>query len=266
VTDAAYLRDVQYRDDGNLSARQSLYVFQTPPIPIWSRAVDLADLSGDEHVLEVGCGNGGYLGVLEQRRHRGLVCGLDIAPGMLPAARTRAPRATLMIGDAARVPFVDASFDCVLAMHMLYHVPDRAAAIGELRRVLKPGAVALVLTNGLQHLSELDDIVEAATQEVLGASVRPMQRGQARFNVEGAPAQLAPFFDSVVLHQMESQLHITEVAPLLAYVRSMRTVLMQPDPARAEAVVDAVERRVRAQLTAEGVVQARTVVGCFVCR
>ena len=46
----------------------------------------------------------------------------------------------------------------------------------------------------------------------------------------------------------------------------MRTVLMQPDPERAEAVVDAVERRVRAQLAAEGVVQARTVVGCFVCR
>jgi ubiquinone/menaquinone biosynthesis C-methylase UbiE len=266
VSDTSYLRDVQYRNDGNLAARQSLYVFQEPALPIWLLALDLAELSGDERVLEVGCGNGGYLGVLEQRTHRGLVCGLDIAPGMLPAAHERAPHAALMIGDAARVPFPDASFGCVLAMHMLYHVPDRPAAIAELRRVLEPGAIALVLTNGLQHLSELDDIVESATQEVLGAGVRPMQRGQARFNVEGAPPQLSQFFDSVVLHEMNSQLRITEVDPLLAYVRSMRTVLMQPDPELAQAVVDAVERRVRARLAADGEVRARTIVGCFVCK
>jgi ubiquinone/menaquinone biosynthesis C-methylase UbiE len=266
VTDATYLRDVQYRNDSNLAARQSLYVFQDPPLPIWSLALDLAGLSGDERVLEVGCGNGGYLGVLERRGHRGLVCGLDIAPGMLPAARERAPRAALMVGDAARVPFPGASFGCVLAMHMLYHVPDRPRAIAELRRVLEPGAIALVLTNGVQHLAELDDIVESATQEVLGDGVRPLQRGQARFSVEGAPAQLEPFFDSVELHEMNSQLRITEVEPLLAYVRSMRTVLVQPVPERAEAVIDAVERRVRAQLATEGAVDARTIVGCFVCR
>ena len=59
---------------------------------------------------------------------------------------------------------------------------------------------------------------------------------------------------------------VGEVDPLLAYVRSMRTVLMQPDPERAGAVVDAVERRVRAQLGAVGEVRARTVVGCFVCK
>ena len=52
---------------------------------------------------------------------------------------------------------------------------------------------------------------------------------------------------------------------MLAYVSSMRTVLTQPDSARAQAVVDAVERRVRAQLAAEGAVVARTIVGCFVC-
>jgi ubiquinone/menaquinone biosynthesis C-methylase UbiE len=185
---------------------------------------------------------------------------------MLPAAQQRAPSAALMIGDAAQVPFPDESFGCVLAMHMLYHVPDRPAAIAELRRVLEPGGTALVLTNGVQHLAELDDIVESATQEVLGAGVRPMQRGQARFNVEGAPTQLEPCFESVELHEMNSRLRITEIEPLLAYVRSMRTVLLQPDPAQGQAVVDAVERRVRGQLAAEGAVHARTIVGCFVCK
>ena len=266
MTDAAYLRDIQYKNDGNLAARQALYRFQQPSMPIWSLAMDLAELRGDEAVLEVGCGNGGYLGVLHQRQHRGLVCGLDLAPGMLPAAHGRAPDASLMIGDATCVPFADDSFACVLAMHMLYHVPDRRAAIGELRRVLRGSGVALVLTNGMQHLAELDDLVAAATKEVLSTEVRPMQRGQERFNVEGAPAQLAPFFTSVELHEMNSELLITEIEPLLAYVRSMRTVLMQPDAAVGEAVVDAVEGRARALLADQGVVRARTVVGCFVCR
>jgi ubiquinone/menaquinone biosynthesis C-methylase UbiE len=265
LTDAAYIRDVQYKTDRNLAARQALYVFQQPQLAIWSLALDLAELQGDESVLEVGCGNGGYLGALHQRNHRGLVCGLDIAPGMLPAARERAPDTSLMIGDAARVPFVNDSFDCVLAMHMLYHVPDRPAAIGELRRVLRGSGTALVLTNGLQHLAELDDLVAAATLEVLGREVRPMQRGQERFNVEGAPVQLEPFFDSVELHEMNSELLITEIEPLLAYVGSMRTVLTQPDAAVGQAVVDAVDRRARALLDANGVVRARTVVGCFVC-
>jgi ubiquinone/menaquinone biosynthesis C-methylase UbiE len=266
LTDSTYIRDVQYKDDSNLAARQSLYVFQRPPLPIWSLAIDLAELQGDEAVLEVGCGNGGYLGVLHQRHHRGLVGGLDLAPGMLPAARCRAPDAWLMIGDAVCLPFADRAFDCVLAMHMLYHVPDRPAAIGELRRVLRRSGVALVLTNGMQHLAELDDLVAAATQEVLGRGVRPMQRGQERFNVEGAPAQLEPFFDSVERHEMNSELLITEIEPLVAYVRSMRTVLLQSDPAVGDAVVGAVERRARARLATEGVVRARTVVGCFVCR
>src|SRR5262249_9726121 len=117
-----------------------------------------------------------------------------------------------------------------------------------------------------QHLAELDDLVAAATQEVLGREVRPMQRGQERFNVEGAPAQLEPFFDSVELHEMNSELLITEIEPLVAYVRSMGAVLLQPDPVVGDAIVDAFERRARAVLTAEGVVRARTVVGCFVCR
>ena len=50
----------------------------------------------------------------------------------------------------------DFSFDRVLGMHMLYHAEDKQAAIGEIARVLKPGGVALITTNGAKNMGEAD--------------------------------------------------------------------------------------------------------------
>lgn len=48
-------------------------------------------------------------------------------------------------GDAVSLPFRDAAFDLVLLTNMLEHVEDPRAALGEARRVLVPGGLALVL-------------------------------------------------------------------------------------------------------------------------
>lgn len=53
------------------------------------------------------------------------------------------PRATVH-ADITDLPFDDASFDLVLCSHVLEHVPDDRAAIGELFRVVRPGGVALI--------------------------------------------------------------------------------------------------------------------------
>ena len=44
--------------------------------------------------------------------------------------------------DAQAIPYGTQRFDIVIANHMLYHVPDRAQAIAEMRRVLKPEAIS----------------------------------------------------------------------------------------------------------------------------
>ena len=64
--------------------------------------------------------------------------------GMLRAVRYPA----LFCADVAALPLRDGSFDVVLAAHMLYHVPDRRAAVSELRRVLVPAGVCIAVTNG----------------------------------------------------------------------------------------------------------------------
>jgi ubiquinone/menaquinone biosynthesis C-methylase UbiE len=75
--------------------------------------------------------------------------GVDLSPGMLSAARARAAElaldADLREADAAALPFPDASFDTVVCTLGMCAVPDDRAAIGEIRRVLRPGGRLLLL-------------------------------------------------------------------------------------------------------------------------
>jgi ubiquinone/menaquinone biosynthesis C-methylase UbiE len=74
--------------------------------------------------------------------------GIDLSPGMLGEARTRAAasgrQVELRVGDAGRLEFPDASFDTVVCTFSLCSVPDDRAAVEEMRRVLRPGGLLLL--------------------------------------------------------------------------------------------------------------------------
>jgi len=76
------------------------------------------------------------------------IAGVDLSPAMLAIARRRAAdlgrEADLREGDAERLPFADASFDTVVCALALCSIPDPAAAIGEMIRVLAPGGRLLL--------------------------------------------------------------------------------------------------------------------------
>ena len=77
------------------------------------------------------------------------VTGVELSPAMLALARRRAAdlgRAVdLREGDAEHLPFADASFDTAVCALSLCAIPDPAAAIGQMRRVLVPGGRLLLL-------------------------------------------------------------------------------------------------------------------------
>jgi ubiquinone/menaquinone biosynthesis C-methylase UbiE len=263
LVDREYLTGVQYASDANLSARQAIYRFQQPRVRTASWALDLAQLGGREWVLDVGCGNGLHLGDLSRREHRGLVCGTDLSPGMLTGARSRSA-AALLAGDAQAMPFGDATFDCVLAMHMLYHVPNRDLAIAEMRRVLRPGGVALALTNSHLHLEELNQLLSTVLRDVVGSAPESM-RGYLTFSSESGAPELRRHFASVERHDVRSELVVTEVEPIVAYVASMGAVA-GPVSDAVGAILREVDRRARAMIEADGAFRIRTDVGCFICR
>jgi ubiquinone/menaquinone biosynthesis C-methylase UbiE len=103
----------------------------------------LGDLAG-KRVLDYGCGHGMASVVLA--RHGAIVTGFDLSAGYVEEARQRAAAneviAEFRQADAEHLPFGDSSFDAVWGSAILHHL-DLKQAGQELRRVLKPGGVAV---------------------------------------------------------------------------------------------------------------------------
>jgi len=256
----------QYGDDRNLAARQSIYSFQRPQLDLHGSAIALAELAGDESVLDVGCGNGRYLAELRRRGHRGFACGMDLSAGMVRTARA-AHGAPLLVSDAQALPFASASFDIALVMHMLYHVPDRAQAIGEIRRVVRPGGVALVLTNAGSHFRELDELLIECAAATVGAARIHDRTSLTRFKTDDGGEELEAMFSDVTLHPFESELVIDAPGPVVAYAQSMGMfVIDRGAEGELDEVVAELERRLAAMIEADGAFRITTACGCFVCR
>ena len=274
--DRGFLRDVQYRTDANLAARQSIYSYQRPHIDLQARVLDLAAPAEGETVCDVGCGNGMYLAELARRGFAGRVLGLDLSTGMLAAARERldaldtldavgavgavgseissSPGAVALIGaDATMLPLRDGSVDLTLALHMLYHVPDPSRAIRELRRVTRPGGRVVIVLNGSDHLRELRAIVaEARGDEIWGQ--------QERLRLDGGEALAQPYFSTVTRHDFVSELRLPDPEPVADYVRSMSGTQHSADPERLVASVVA-----RFPLGPGAVLTVTTHAGCLIC-
>jgi SAM-dependent methyltransferase len=102
-----------------------------------------AKLEGGRKVLDAGCGFGGTLAGLRAAFPASVLCGVNIDRRQLQAAAD--PKAAFRVeADACALPFLDASFDRVLAVECIFHFPSRLAFIKEASRVLKEdGLLAL---------------------------------------------------------------------------------------------------------------------------
>jgi SAM-dependent methyltransferase len=257
-TDRSTLTEIQYRTDANLAARQSIYSYQQPPLDLAELVVDLAGLAGPESIVDVGCGNGRYLAEAARREHGGPLTGVDLSPGMLAAARGRAPRSGLLVGDAAALPMRNASSDVTIAMHMLYHVPDPLDAVRELRRITRPGGRVLIGLNADDHLSELREPVTAVLRKFSRGGLAP--RVAERLSLARGADLLAPYFGSVTRHDFAGELLLPGPETAADYLRSMFVVqaLAEPEDFVAEVLS-------RIQAGPDGVFRVRAHSGCLVC-
>lgn len=104
-------------------------------------------------VLAIGCGFG-----FDEKNIRNLhpdasIWSLDISEEMVVRARAAGCPATLSLAMAEKLPFPDASFDRVVSREVIEHVMDPQVMLSEIRRVLKPGGLAVITTENPLSLS-----------------------------------------------------------------------------------------------------------------
>jgi ubiquinone/menaquinone biosynthesis C-methylase UbiE len=165
ISDQDYLLSSQYKTAANLNARIRLHELYSTNRYGWFRWLfDRLDLPARATVLEVGCGPGTlWLENLARVPEGWDVTLTDLSPGMVEEARSNLQGSgrgfKFRQTDAMSIPYPDGSFDAVLSMFMLYHVPDRGKAIGEMRRVLKPHGKLYVATLGSMHMYEVYELL-----------------------------------------------------------------------------------------------------------
>jgi ubiquinone/menaquinone biosynthesis C-methylase UbiE len=145
----------EYSNEKRYAARMAKQDTATGPDPYHVVFTAVAEQQPRDF-LEVGCGRG----ELAERMSRHLsarVVALDQSERMVELTAARGVEAIL--GDVVKLPFGDASFDCVVAAWMLYHASDLDQALQELRRVLRPDGHLVAATSSKRNLAELWGLV-----------------------------------------------------------------------------------------------------------
>jgi ubiquinone/menaquinone biosynthesis C-methylase UbiE len=229
ITDQTYLRDQQYKSPDNLEARINLHQrFRVNSYP-WQRWVfDHMALVEGMSVLELGSGTGELWRQNLDRIPPDIFSILgDFSIGMVNQARdilSKQECFRFLCLDAQKLPARSASFDVVIANHMLYHVPDIQAALTEIWNILKPGGRLYAATNGIGHMIELHNLIKK-----FGFDFNSENIGIARFSLESAPKIVGLVFSSVETRRYIDHLEVTEVEPLIDYIMSMKHIFAVDD-------------------------------------
>jgi len=253
-----------YGTPARLQARIALHELGDPAVEDFHRWTwRFVTAPDDAAVLEIGVGTARHWRVNADRIPPGWRLTLsDRSPGMVAeagralAALGRA--ATCLEADAAELPLPDDAFDLAFAHHVLFHLPEPARAVAELRRVLRPGGRLLATTNAEGHLAEVTALLRETAEAFPAARVDVP--GRLSFDLGNGAALLCAAFERVERHVREDTLTVTEPAPLVRYLLSM-VYARDRDEARA---IAAWARRLVARRLRTGPIRVRRVSGVFV--
>lgn len=267
VTGRRFLTQNAYADDRHLRSRMAIWRYaEGPADPRWRTSPVAWD--GTQVVADIGCGNGFDLRLLVPGGRCRHAFAIDLSAGMLGSLGDLrdSGRLTPVQADAQRLPLRDDGVDVALCMHMLYHVPRIEAAVGELRRIVRPGGTALVSTVGGQTMTEIDDLVYAAISEQAGRPVRA--RSAHSFTTETGEAFLRAAFADVTLRRHDVVLSFPGPEPVTAYLDSIRDPMLLEigEPFDFDAMLAYVAAAVERDVKAAGRFRAVSRMGVFICR
>ena len=209
MRDPERVRD-QYADESNLETRRAVWgpgpsgVDPLDPVVEAVRSALPRDRAMPD-VLEVGCGTGAFAARLVEEVPGIALLAIDQSQRFVELARDRG--VTAQVQDVQHLLAPDSAYDVVIAMWMLYHVPELDRGLGELRRVLRPGGTLVAVTNGDQHTAVLRR--EAGGDAVL-----------TTFSSQNGEAALLRHFETVTRTDVETRAVFPDRDTALGYLRS----------------------------------------------
>lgn len=137
------------------------------------RIVEELELKDRDKILEVGCGNGYYLNLLNNLGLDLTLVGLDNDARALKDAKKiiENNKVKLFLADAGNLPFDDNSFDKVILSEVIEHIENESQVLSEINRVLNPGG-AMVLTTCNVDYPFLWDPVNFCLQRLLKTHIK----------------------------------------------------------------------------------------------
>lgn len=212
----------QYRNSTNISARIRLHrLFSSNKQGWFPWIYEQCQITEGMKILELGCGNGRLW--IENKAKLPADCEIilsDISEGMIRDVRREQSlqddRFSFAAFDCHAIPYEDASFDLVIANHVLFYCKDVDRVCSEVGRVLKPGGRFVCGTYGVAHMQEVSRLVTQFDDRITLSGENLYEH----FGKENGAQALAPYFAEVDWQQYEDALIVTKAEPLIEYVLS----------------------------------------------
>lgn len=210
----------QYRNSTNISARIRLHrLFSSNKQGWFPWIYEQCQITEGMKILELGCGNGRLW--IENKAKLPADCEIilsDISEGMIRDVRREQSlqddRFSFAAFDCHAIPYEDASFDLVIANHVLFYCKDVDRVCSEVGRVLKPGGRFVCGTYGVAHMQEVSRLVTQFDDRITLSGENLYEH----FGKENGAQALAPYFAEVDWQQYEDALIVTQAEPLIEYV------------------------------------------------
>ena len=216
------------------------------PVSFLEWVTNHLDIRPGMTVVDVGGGRGIYHALFKRRGAS--VIAIDRSIGM---ERDAAAGCLSLVGDAQALPLPNSMCDRAACNHVLYHVPDQALAMRELRRVVRPGGRVVMATNGAGNNERMYEVARLAASDLGRTDNFPRTSPFRLEDVERVRA----VFPEVNVEIFESAFRFPVAEPALRYWRSMRD-----DPELEAAMRPRIDEIIRA----EGSFRVPLVAGCFV--
>lgn len=215
-TDRKHMTEVSYKTPNKLDVRRQTHALYTEPKRnFYATVLNQIEWTGNEVVIDVGCGSGGYTADVQERSAR-YIAG-DLSFGMAASVPTQ----DRLVLDVQALPFAPQQADVVLANHMLYHVPDKTAALQAIAQVLKPDGRLIATTNSRHSMQEMYQLLDQAARILNLETHFTDLRTALAFNTENGEEILGRVFSRVKHIRLDGAFVFPKPAPLLAYINSM---------------------------------------------